>query len=367
MTPTTALPPPPPPGLPPCLHAALFGAGGSPASAARPAPHIECVGCRLRPHLGAIDAFVEQKCTSVPPHFLYKLAADLYQMHVRPALTSALGAAPEWKESAIQAHYEICATSIRLTVVQKLRVYREVRALLLATLHRTDDQGAHDPKALAIYTKTATRELALHAQLQSLAPRCESNSQRAAFPLPPISAAAPPFAPASSASSINKDATADDASTSGTERTSRAYDARSARGVLRGVLFEHIEACAAPRTAAQPTLTELCTRTEPADVMAREQLDARRSFQGPKPAGRRCFCRADGPACHIVLDAAFLQQLVGADDGLTCYYAHREADVLRGDILSLLQLPRGPIRKRPHHRAHTVFGFRRRKGLPNPS
>ena len=235
--------------------------------------------------------------------------------------------------------------------------YREIRALLLAQLQRAAAQGVEEPQTLALYARVGGREASLHAQLRSL----QEPSQHAAPPPPPTPASSAP--PAAPFFSVEDDA-ASVASAAGTEQAiARAYDARTARDALRGVLFDHIEACAAPRTTPQPTLRELSMRADAADVMAREQADQRRGFQGPKPvSGRRCYCRGDGLACHVVLDAPFLDTLVGVDGGLRSYY--REPSALRDAILSLLQLPPGPIRKRPRHRAHTVFGFRHRKAPP---
>lgn len=109
--------PPPHHLLPPCLLESVFGSGDSPTSAAHSATHIECVGCRLHAHLGPVDSFVEKHADRVPPHHLFRLAADLYEMRVRPSLVRA----PEWKHKAIRRHYESCAFSVRLTIAHKLR------------------------------------------------------------------------------------------------------------------------------------------------------------------------------------------------------------------------------------------------------
>lgn len=338
MATTTAPPPPPPPGLPPCLHASIFGAD-LPTPGTHPATRIACVGCRLRPHLAAVDAFVEQKCTSVPPGSLYRLAKDLYDVRVRPALASSGAGAPEWKHEAvltlrlelwtcptvlpcsldprsspraaqIQEHYERCSLSVRLTIVRKLREYRELRTLLLGQLQRAAEEGVEDPPTLALYAKVAAREVSQHAHLQTLPPPAPPPPPPPP-PQHPSRRVAPPSLPAPASSAphplAHQDAAADDAaSAAGTERAvARAYDEATARDALRGALFQHIEPCPAPLTTAQPTLREVSARTDAAEVLARCSRERLRDFQGPKPAsGRRCFCRGDAPECHIVLDAA---------------------------------------------------------------
>ena len=77
--------------------------------------------------------------------------------------------------------------------------------------------------------------------------------------------------------------------------------------------------------------------------------------------GRRCFCRGRraGEACHIQLDGAFLEQLLGERGGLRLFF--REPSALRAEILSIFRLRAGPIKTRRGYGAHAVFGFRRRK------
>ena len=70
------------------------------------------LGCRYGAQLAAVDAFVEQHATNAPPRHLYRLAADFYETRVRSTLG---GAAPAWSPEAIQAHYEACRFSVRMT------------------------------------------------------------------------------------------------------------------------------------------------------------------------------------------------------------------------------------------------------------
>lgn len=344
-------------GLPSCLMLSLFGRladGGTRAhqEAARRAAFVpSCVGCRYGAQLAAVDAFVEEHATNAPPRHLYRLAADFYETRVRSTLG---GGAPPWSPEAIQAHYEACRFSVRMTLIAECRVLRGVREMLLASLHRAAARGVDATQTHALYIRLSTLESALHARLWSLPP---PTPRSLPAPLAPLQSGGERLA------SFEDGPSDDDASAADTTRAVSTYDAASARQALRDTLFEVIEPCTPPSTSAQPTLHELRAGADAADVMARDRLEQQRGFQEARPAmGRRCFCRGrrgGEAACHVQLDGAFLEQLLGERGGLRLFF--REPSALRAEILSILRLRAGPIKTRRGYGAHAVFGFRRRK------
>lgn len=352
--------------LPPCLLHALFGSTDEgPTPTARLPPAISCVGCRLRSQLAEVDAFVEYHATLVPPKTLFRLAADLYETRVRPALGGAAGGVPEWPHEMIEAHYTGCALNVRLSIALKCRHYRAVRELLLKQLHRAAARGEDDPKAFALYKSAALRETSLHAQLWSL-PTPPWPLRHATPPLPDRPSSVPPIDAASVVETASVDeSSADDAASLAT--TSRAvYDAATVNDSLRDAIFSLVEPCVPTRRhAAQPTLAETLAGADVADVATRDRREQVQRFQ-EAAAPRRCFCSPGrrGGACHFRFDRAFYEQLVEAAPAVAFVYKDKEA--LRAAVQDTLQLQRGPLRTRKHYHSQTVFGYRpcKRPRLP---
>ena len=343
----------------PCLLASAFGHasvepvdGDSSATASQFVP--SCVGCRLGSQLAALDAFVAQHSVETPPHLLYRLAADLYQTRIRPAVGDT---ATEWPHEAMRRHYESCVLDVRLSTVRICRELRAMRQMILDSLHKKAADGEAS-STLALYLRVSAQEASQHTMLGRLPPPGALHATTLPVRPPPHARSA-----LSCSSMTHEESSMDDADSAAETTHVRPCDAVTAQQALRDALFELIEPCCPPPSMlAQPKLTELAVGVDTADVIARDRLERLQGFQDARPeSGRRCFChgRRRAKACHISLDQAFLEELMGAKEGLRRHY--RESTALRHAILSLLRLRPGPLKVRRGYRAHSVFGFRLRR------
>ena len=228
--------------------------------------------------------------------------------------------------------------------------------MLLATLRKAAAEGRDAKETLSLYSHCCRHEREQYAMLQGLPP--PPPHARSAAP-PPWSV---PLSAVSVAAPAPETTLEDDASAADTARASSGYDAAAALQALRGALAEMVQPCCPAGSAlAQPTLREVTSGASPCDVLARDRHETLQGFQAAKPpTGRRCYChRRRGDECHITLDRAFLEELVGQDRALRD--AFDDPTALRDAILALLGLGPGAIRTRPGYKAQGVFGFCRRR------
>ena len=291
--------------------------------------------------------------------------------------------APEWPSEALEHHYSHCVLSTRLSVERTVRELNGMREMLLATLRRAEaaegggegggqgggksDNRAKMAQTLSTYAKVCKCEAEQRAFLQRLPPPAPWHRAplpppypRPAAPPPPPNPrpAAPPPQPSSPLAGVTV-AASDAESEASTVRAAGA-DPKAAEHWLRGALVAWLVPCTPPTVSAQPKLTEVLQRTDPADVLARDRHRQLQEFQTPRPA-RRCFCtQRSGQACTVRLDTGGLRELMeDAPAPVRAFYT--DAENLRNAVLSILHLPEGPILTRRPYPSSTVFGYRRRQ------
>ena len=322
---------------------------------------IQCVGCRLGEHLAEVDAFVFENAMDVPSNALFRLAADVYQTRVKPTLGST---APEWSWQSIENHYHGCRNDPYLTLVSKCRQLRGIREMMRDTLREDFEkwEGGAVP-LLQEYLKACRMERE-HINLldkehkdmlRLLATRRASRQptskdDRGTASKPETTPTRDPAAPDMSSDALSE-ATSD-------QRPGTHLDAECVKEALNGVLFNHIEPCVSMSHSLQPTLTDLLTYANTADVIDRSRHRQLLSFQDASSSAR-CFCRSrSGCACHVPLDREMCERLAEETPGGRNYFEN--ADMVRDAVLQLLNLPRGPIQKRRSYPPHSIFGFKRR-------